>query len=290
MEMSTQNLPAKVPNRSISLFGSLRHSLKPSSLNFDLYHLVSMITPWVAPIPSAFFVARSAMSHLGAPLAIAVILASAIELLGLTSVHTWLRLSTWNLNKRKSDPKAPTHLAVLLTVLYFGMTLGMITVMEVIPGISHFMPAITPFLTVIGALNLALLAQQNQLESTVRLERETRKTERSKKREERSVNGQQEEGQNVQASTNQGRKVRSIPETKGEEQGQFVQKLTSEEALTALVTFFEQNPTGSYSAAGRAAGRSKSWVVWALNELEASGRITKGGGKGISIRDINTPE
>jgi flagellar biosynthesis GTPase FlhF len=137
----------------------------------------------------------------------------------------------------------------------------MITLLEVFPGLSQYMPAITPFLTVIGAFNLALPSQQEQREASVRSEREARKMERLKKSKERSMKGQQKVGMNGQATTKPARKARFHPENKGIQQVEPGQKLTSEEALNALVNFFEQHPTGSYSTAGRAVGRSKSWVV-----------------------------
>ncbi len=252
---------------------------------FSLLKLVSNVTPWVAPFPSAFFVARSAMKHLDSSLFIAVILAAVIELLGLTSVHTWLWLSNWNSGKRKTDPKAPTQLAILLIILYFLITTGMIVVLEVLPALAPYMPAITPLLTIVGAFNLALISQQERREAAVRLEREERKTDRLQKRSmERSGNVQQ----NVQGSGQRKRRNilidRSKADSRGEiESGDPVRILNSEEALNALVNFFEQNPTGSYSAAGRSAGRSKSWVVWALNELEKTGRIKKADGKGVVL-------
>lgn len=272
MDTSTQDPPAGSP-RPLSLLSELLpHPQKSFTLNFNFFKWVSKITPWVAPIPSAFFVARSSMNHLGTPLPIAIVLAAAIELLGLTSVHTWLRLSNWNLIRRKSDPSAPTHLAVLLTFLYFAITLGMITLLEVFPGLSQYMPAVTPLLTVIGAFNLALLSQQEQREAAVRSEREARKIERS-------GNGQHQGKPNSRPKGNQAPVSGSNPENREKQPVNPGQKLTAEEALNVLVKFFEQNSAGSYSAAGRAAGRSKSWVVWALNELESEGRIHKNNGQ-----------
>jgi hypothetical protein len=215
METIPQNPPAGTTRPYPQLSEHDLHPRKSFALNFNIVRRVSTVTPWVAPIPSAFFVAHSAMSHLGTPLSIALILAAVIELLGLTSVHTWLRLSNWNLTKRKSESGAPTHLAVLLTLLYFGITLGMITLLEVLPGLSQYMPAITPFLTVIGALNLALLSQQEQREASVRSERKARKMERLKKREERSMNGQQKVGMNGQATTKPAQKARFHQKTRG---------------------------------------------------------------------------
>ena len=88
--------------------------------------LVARSAPWLAPVPSAFFVARSGMEHLALPLVVAVTAAAIIETLGLATVHTALWLSEWNQVKRKSDPRAPTWLAVALVGAYLATTLGLV--------------------------------------------------------------------------------------------------------------------------------------------------------------------
>jgi len=253
--------------------------MSQSSSRLDLLKSASALTPWVAPIPSAFFVARSAVQHLDCPLPIAILLALVIELLGLTGIHTWLRLSNWNLSKRKSDPPAPAHLGLLLAGLYAFLTLGMILVLDVLPSLAHFMPAVTPLLALVGAFNLALLSQQEQREAAARIEREQRKAARADRRSMGRSTGVQE---NVQKTQGSRRSERSAPALKAVvERSQPPRKLSHEDALNALVRFFERNPSGSYSAAGRSIGRSKSWVAWALNDLEKTGRLRRTDQKGI---------
>jgi len=56
-----------------------------------------------------------------------------------------------------------------------------------------------------------------------------------------------------------------------------VRKTKRAEALQELTIFFGQQPEGSYSTAGRSVGRSKSWVVGALDELETRGLVHRDG-------------
>ena len=43
--------------------------------------VVAKVAPWLAPVPSAYFVARSAIVHLDMPLTIAVVSAAIMETL-----------------------------------------------------------------------------------------------------------------------------------------------------------------------------------------------------------------
>ena len=59
-------------------------------------------------------------------------------------------------------------------------------------------------------------------------------------------------------------------------------KVSRQEALDALVAVFERDPNTSYSQAGRAVGRSKSWVAGAVVDLEQAGRLRRNG-DGIDV-------
>ena len=87
--------------------------------------LVAKTAPWLAPVPSAYFVARSGMAHLALPLPVAIVVAAIIETLGLATVHTALWAYNWNETKRQSDPAAPFGLAVALGGVYVVATLGL---------------------------------------------------------------------------------------------------------------------------------------------------------------------
>ncbi len=86
--------------------------------------IVAKVAPWLAPFPSAYFVAWSAIAHLTLPLPVAVIVAAIIETLGLANVHTALWAYNWNTHKRKSDPLASVTLAVALGGVYSVRTTG----------------------------------------------------------------------------------------------------------------------------------------------------------------------
>jgi hypothetical protein len=57
-------------------------------LEKNAMRIVAKLSPWLAPFPSAYFVARSAIMHLALPLSVAVVVALIIETLGLATVHT----------------------------------------------------------------------------------------------------------------------------------------------------------------------------------------------------------
>ena len=95
--------------------------------------IVAKLAPWLAPFPSAYFVARSAMVHLALPLPVAVVVAAIIETLGLATVHTALWAYDWNAHKRKTDPDAPVGLAIVLGAVYVAATLGLVVFLEVWP-------------------------------------------------------------------------------------------------------------------------------------------------------------
>ena len=144
--------------------------------------IVAKLSPWLAPLPSAFFVARSALEHLDLPLLMAVIVAAIIETLGLATVHTALWAHDWNTHKRKTDPKAPIGLSIALGAVYVVATLGLVVFLEVWPSLSTYAPALFPALAVVGALNLAMISRQEQREATVKTEKAERKAARQVRR------------------------------------------------------------------------------------------------------------
>lgn len=132
---------------------------------------VAKLSPWLAPLPSAYFVARSAIEHLGVPLVMAVVMAAIIETLGLATVHTTLWLYEWNATKRKADPASPLWLAVALGAVYVLATWGLVVFLEVWPWLATYAPAIFPALAVVGSLNLAIVSRQEGKEAAIAKER-----------------------------------------------------------------------------------------------------------------------
>lgn len=129
--------------------------------------LIAKLSPWLAPVPSAYFVARSSMEHLAVPLALAIIIGVVLELLGIATVHTALSLYRWNIkpavNKEKSAwEKAPLKVALVTCAVYFVAVLFLSVVLETAPQLAPIAPTIFPVVAVVGAITLAIVYQHDE--------------------------------------------------------------------------------------------------------------------------------
>jgi hypothetical protein len=232
--------------------------------------MVAKLSPWLAPLPSAYFVARSAMIHLALPLPVAVVVAAIIETLGLATVHTALWTYEWNTHRRKTDPGAPLALASSLGTVYVVATLGLVVFLEVWPVLALYAPALFPALAVVGALNLAMISRQEQRESTVQIE----KAERRARRQARRPIGRQS----------------SAVQMSGESSGTAVlntsldiarqtRRAKRDARLTALLTFYASNPDAGPTEAGRAIGVSRQTIYTYLAQLEEVGQVDRNNGR-----------
>lgn len=242
-----------------------------------LIKTVARLTPWFAPFPSAYFVARSSIVHLELPLVVAIIIAVIVEFLGLTSVHTWLWLSDWNNRKRKVDPSAPSGYAMVLCLVYLVTSIMLTIMLEIFSSLSTYAPALFPALALVGALNLAMITQQDTREARVYQDREERRSERSGDRSGSKVVNDQVNVQHALTDwTGNKRSVNNLNTRKSA-------RVSSREiALKDLIVFYTQNPNASYSAAGRAVNRSKAWISEAVVELERRGELRRSG-NGIEV-------
>ncbi len=230
--------------------------------------IVAKLAPWLAPVPSAYFVARSAIKYLDLPLLVAVAVAAIIETLGLATVHTALWAYDWNSHKRKSDPSAPIALAVVLGVVYVVATLGLVVFLEVWPNLAAYAPAIFPALAVVGALNLAMISRQEQREATVREEKAERKARRQARRQ-----GKREGSNDLKSDTHldvllAGRRAKRNAR------------------MDALISFYRDHPYAGPTDAGRAVGVSRQTVYTYLAQLEREGCIARDDGKVTVLRQV----
>jgi hypothetical protein len=140
-----------------------------NSIEKNAVKIVAKLAPWLAPFPSAYFVARSAIVHLNLPLSVAVVVAAIIETLGLATV-------------------------------YVVATLSLVVFLEVWPTLATYAPAIFPALAVVGALNLALISRQEQREASVVEEKAERRAERQARRQaERQASNDRKSDANIDA-------------------------------------------------------------------------------------------
>ena len=140
--------------------------------------LVASLSPWLAPLPTAWLVYDRTMQHLGWPQAVAGIAGIVVELLGIAIFATALMLYDYNGAKRKTDPTAPTWMALVLGVLYLLATLILVVVLDVWPWLATYAPAMFPLLSVAAFALLALRANHRRRLDAITMQKLERKAQR----------------------------------------------------------------------------------------------------------------
>ena len=241
------------------------------SLEKNASKTVARLSPWLAPLPSAYFVARSAMAHLALPWPMAMLVAAIIETLGLATVHTALWAYDWNIQKRKTDPNAPLGLAVALGAVYLVATLGLVVFLEVWPSLAAYAPALFPALAVVGALNLAMISRQEQRESAVKVEKAERKAARQ---------AQRQAARQASHAKPSDEPSRTAVLNASLDAARQTRRAMRDARLDALLTYYASNPDAGPTEASRAIGVSRQTVYTYLAALEAVGRIARNDGRG----------
>jgi predicted transcriptional regulator len=242
-----------------------------NTIEKNLVKFVAKLAPWFAPVPSAFFVARSALVHLSLPLPVAIVVAAIIETLGLSTVHTALWAYDWNTHKRKTDPTAPVLLAIALGGVYVVATLGLVVFLEVWPFLATYAPALFPALAVVGAVNLALISRQEQREADVESQKAEQRAQRHASRSVQkdvrhpSPNAQIDIQNAVLDTVNRARRQRKA------------------DILDAMVDIYVDSPEAGPTEIARRLGIGRSTVYNYLSDLETAGRIVRNNGSGIAV-------
>ena len=251
-----------------------------NAIEKNAIRVVAKVAPWLAPFPSAYFVARSAVLHLALPLPVAVVVAAIIETLGLATVHTALWAHDWNTHKRKTDPSAPVAPAIALGAVYVIATLGLVIFLEVWPILATYAPAIFPALAVVGAVNLALIAQQEQREASVAAQKAEARERRVHKKAVQHPDA--ETAQVVQVSAPGGAQnavLDAVNRTRRERK---------ELLKRALVEAYHEDPQLGVTAAARMLGVHRNTIYGYLSELEDAGHIDRSNGS-VKVLDRITP-
>ncbi|MEM7033915.1 MAG: HTH domain-containing protein [Chloroflexota bacterium] len=130
--------------------------------------------PWLAPIGPAYFIGRAVNTHLHAHLSIAVIMACAVELVGIAATHTALRAWTWNQMKRKTDPDAPFTLMVWLSLVYFFSAFALSILVEVFQQLATYAPAVFLGLAAVAYVTIGVATKLHRWEGARQKETEAR--------------------------------------------------------------------------------------------------------------------
>ena len=224
---------------------------------FTIVKMIANLAPWLAPVPSAYFITLSAITHLGLPPIIGIVVGLIVETLGFSTVHLYLMLLEWNMKKKVSDPKSPDFLALMLVIFYLVITVTLTVVLEISPSLATFAPAIFPLLSLIGAFTLALLSAQENKELAI----QQTKFERSLKRQIRPndehaiVSNLANKDANLDTANN-------------------VRKQKKDTLLEQLASIVSEHPELGITELKNHLGiRSRSTVYTYIKELESSGRL-----------------
>jgi hypothetical protein len=244
---------------------------------------VAKLSPWLAPLPSAFFVYQATMDHLTTWPALAVTIAIVIETLGLTTTHTALGMHAWNqTHKEQPEKQAPFVLALILALVYVVATLLLIGVLEVLPDLEHYAPAMFPLLAVVGAVNLALRSHHNtrireekQQASDSRLrQRQLEDEERALKHEERRIKTAAKYGMTVASSVTRSGTlaVASLSDTSIVTPNSTLDatdsRLDMSQRQAAIAEYLRNNDNPGASALGRMFGVDRKTIYRDLEALK----------------------
>jgi hypothetical protein len=236
---------------------------------------IAAIGPWLTPIPSAALVAQATVEHLGWSRGLGWVTAAIIESLGITTVNTALTLWNYNQTRRKTDEAAPFLLAAALALVYLASTIGLTVLLDIVPDLARFAPALFPLLAMVGAVTLALRAGHKHRLQAIQAAKAERQAIRSTWTIPDRSGWVNPAGQVNGAVNGQIHPPQPNPAVKsdGPSQANQFRKTTRQQALKDLVALYRSRPGASYSTAGQAVGRSKAWVAGAVNELLISGQL-----------------
>ena len=143
---------------------------------------ISNLSPWLAPLPTAYAVAMAVHTGLAWPLWVALVAAVIIETTALATSATALELWSHNRSKRKSDPASPAWLAWTLTA-------GVIAAQSALVLALHASPVLLIFqaFSAAAVINLALRADHAARLAGIEADRAERKAERAERQADKSA-------------------------------------------------------------------------------------------------------
>lgn len=144
----------------------------------EVIEFIAGKAPWLAPLPSAWFVGSASFELLRVPWWVAVSIALVVESLGLTLSHTLLTFYSWNQKRMRKEFKAPTWLAGLFVGVYFVTTVGLTVVLKIVPTLALYAPAIFPVLALTGTVQLVMLVQHERRMSDYQADKAEKKRSR----------------------------------------------------------------------------------------------------------------
>lgn len=216
--------------------------------------LVIRLSPWLAPVPTAYLIGRAVMAHLAFDIVIAVITALVVETLGLATISIALILYSYNVQKRKIDPKAPVWLAYVLVGVYLVSALTLTVLLDIFPELSRYAPGVFPVMSLVGMTVVMLKASHDKRLVDVEAERQERKAERQARKETKTLQP-------------------DIPPKPA---------ITLTPRQSAILDIYKAEPKLSMAEAGRRLNVGRQSIYEQIKNLEIAGVIRRNG-NGVEI-------
>lgn len=153
---------------------------------------VSSVAPWLAPLIPTYFASYNAYDYLSKghewyDVALVVVIALVVELVGLAGVHTALQFWQWNREKNKTDDEAPLLAAIAAVLFYIVIVIAVNGSLDffavsnplALPYVRIFVIAMLSLLSVNSAFILALRSGHVRRETQSKEAKEDRKKSRN---------------------------------------------------------------------------------------------------------------
>jgi hypothetical protein len=276
-----QEMFMPTPEGFVNFWNSARQSIHEEGI----IDFVAKLSPWIAPLPSAWFVHDATVRHLAAGSALAWIIAIVIETLGLTTTHTALGMHAWNkAHAGQPEKRAPFALSVVLAVVYVIATLMLISVLEVAPNLQHYAPAMFPLLAVVGAVNLALRSHHNTMVREERTDkhedkqrqREIEDEERAQRLEEKRLRAMAKYGLTVNQGVNSGVNLTVKTDSVTPEKSKIDIKIDNRRSI--IFDAYQKNPSIKIVELMTLVGASRNTVKEDMRALGILARTDEQGG------------
>lgn len=234
-----------------------------TAIEAAVVEVAARLGPILAPIPTAYAVGSATRNALGWPATVSIVAAIVIELLGLAAVNTALMLREYNAEKRKSDPRAPFGLAAALGGVYLIVAVALAVLMDVIPSLARFSPAIFPLLSLAGVTVLGLRSDHRKRLDAIAQDKARRRKMRQERRERK-------------------RKVAQEPQEVDAQPVKAAQELTTEERRAQLLDLWRQGKAQVFAKVAPTFDVSRQTISNDFSALESEGKV-KRNGDGIEV-------
>lgn len=118
---------------------------------------VCRVSPWLAPLPTAYLTYLRTMQHLGWPWYISGMAGLVVEGVGLAAVNTALEFREHNQGLKDEDKRtAPFAVAAGIAAVYFTSVIGLTIILDTVAEAARYAPLVFPVLSICGAMLIAM--------------------------------------------------------------------------------------------------------------------------------------